>query len=56
MDAYRIVKALPQMSRDPAYVLAGATGTLRRDTAGRIKRSLTWAVFRGGVPRLAQAQ
>ncbi len=53
MDAYRIMKALPQMSRDPEFALKGATGLLRRDANGRIKRTLTWAVFRSGIPRLA---
>ncbi len=56
VDAYRIMKTLPQMSRDPNFAVAGATGLLRRDTTGRIKRALTWAVFRGGVPRLTQSQ
>jgi outer membrane PBP1 activator LpoA protein len=56
MDAYRITKALPQMAQTSEHALAGATGLLRREPSGRIKRALAWAVFRGGVPRLLQPQ
>ncbi len=52
IDAYRLVKALPKMARTPTLTIEGATGALQRDSAGRIKRRLSWAIFHAGSPQL----
>lgn len=55
VDAYRLTKSLGGLARDQTQQLNGATGELRRDPEGRIRRALTWAQFRGGIPRLLTA-
>ncbi|MBI2802572.1 MAG: penicillin-binding protein activator [Gammaproteobacteria bacterium] len=51
IDAYRLVKLLPQMRVDPSLNATGATGRLSLDRTGTIHRTLTWAKFSQGVPR-----
>lgn len=54
VDAYRLTRALPGLRATPARPLAGATGELSVDAAGRVHRKLVWAAFRGGAPRLLE--
>lgn len=51
VDAYRVAHSLRELASVPGHSIQGATGDLRRDEAGRIRRSLAWAAFRGGVAR-----
>lgn len=51
-DAYRIIPYLAQMRAQPSMRIAGATGQLRVDQSGLVRRNLTWARFAGGRPRL----
>lgn len=51
-DAYRIIPYLGQMRAQPSMRVAGASGQLYIDRAGLVRRSLTWARFAGGSPRL----
>jgi outer membrane PBP1 activator LpoA protein len=51
-DAFRIIPYLAQMRSQPGMRVSGATGRLYVDADGLVRRSLTWARFRGGVPRL----
>lgn len=51
-DAFRIIPYLGQMRAQPGMRVAGASGQLYLDDAGLVRRSLTWARFAGGSPRL----
>ena len=53
-DAYRIIPYLGQMRSQPGMRVTGASGQLHIDAAGLVRRSLTWATFAGGSPRLLQ--
>ncbi|MCA1798635.1 MAG: penicillin-binding protein activator [Xanthomonadaceae bacterium] len=53
-DAYRLA---PVLRHDPTLLhepIPAATGALRLHEDGRIHRTLTWAQFRGGLPRILQ--
>ncbi len=49
-DACALITHLARLSRDPLARLEGATGLLRLDPDGAVRRQLTWARFSGGVP------
>lgn len=52
-DAYRIAKTLSRFAIPGGNEISGATGrTLALDGNGRVKRTLTWARYRDGVPQL----
>ena len=52
-DAYRIAKMLSRFAIPGGNEISGATGrTLALDGNGRVKRTLTWARYRNGVPQL----
>ncbi len=54
-DAYRIIPYLGQMRSQAGMRVTGASGQLHIDAAGLVRRSLTWAIFAGGSPRLLQS-
>jgi outer membrane PBP1 activator LpoA protein len=49
-DAYRLVPALRSSSPAQAAEIAGVTGQLHLDEHNRIRRDLSWAQIKGGVP------
>jgi uncharacterized protein len=49
-DACRLVPALRSSSPAQAAQIAGVTGQLRLDEHNRIRRDLSWAQIKGGVP------
>ena len=51
-DAFRIIPYLGQLRAQSGMRIAGASGQLYIDGAGLVRRSLTWAKFVGGSPRL----
>jgi uncharacterized protein len=51
-DAYRLVPALRSSSPAQAAEIAGVTGQLHLDEHNRIRRDLSWAQIKGGVPNL----
>ena len=50
--AYSLIGELNRLGLDPAATMSGATSVLRVDDGGHLQRSLTWAQFSGGVPKL----
>lgn len=52
LDAYALAVDLPRMLGNPAFVVAGATGSLTRAPDGRIHRRFIWSKFVGGVPEM----
>jgi outer membrane PBP1 activator LpoA protein len=55
-DAYAILGHLGRLRTLSSLRVEGATGILSMDRQGRIKRQLTWASFRGGIPKLVDDQ
>ena len=51
LDAFDLVTRLRYLEAAPAHVHAGHTGLLRLAENGSIHRQLSWARFRGGLPR-----
>jgi outer membrane PBP1 activator LpoA protein len=51
IDAYRVLAALPAMSRMPGTAIDGATGSLSLDDFGQILRSPGWGRFEGARVR-----
>jgi uncharacterized protein len=49
-DAYRLVPALRSSAPAQAADIAGVTGQLHLDEHNRIRRDLSWAQIKGGVP------
>jgi outer membrane PBP1 activator LpoA protein len=56
IDAYRLLPQLDRLSRYRFTRLAGATGSLHIDETARVRRELSWAIFRAGTPRLVEPQ
>ncbi len=52
-DAWQLSAYLDRLQKDPGFMLAGATGSLRVDSMGNVQRDPAWAVFSGGRPRVA---
>jgi outer membrane PBP1 activator LpoA protein len=52
VDSYAIIPHLNRISTDTGARFSGVTSGLSLDRTGRLQRQLTWARFRGGVPRL----
>jgi outer membrane PBP1 activator LpoA protein len=52
VDAYRLIPDLDSLRASPYQEFPGATGRLVIDRNNRIRRTLLWAKFVGGVPRL----
>lgn len=52
MDSYAILPHLNRISAGSGIHFSGVTSGLSLDRAGRLLRSLTWARFNKGVPRL----
>lgn len=52
VDAYNLIPYLPEMERGTFQWYNGMTGNLRLDEDRNIHRTLIWAQFRNGVPRL----
>lgn len=51
-DAFRIIPYLAQLRSRPGMRVSGASGQLYVDADGLVRRSLTWARFVAGTPRL----
>ncbi|MCG6118654.1 MAG: penicillin-binding protein activator [Aquimonas sp.] len=47
IDAYRVLAALPALSRLPGTAIDGASGTLRLDDFGQVLRAPAWGRFAG---------
>jgi uncharacterized protein len=56
IDAYRVLAALPALSRMPGTSIEGATGTLSLDDFGQVRRMPAWGRFHGARVRAAPAQ
>lgn len=54
-DAYQLIPVLRVLESYPFERFYGETGSLRLDTQRRVKRQLTWARFKGGVPQLEES-
>jgi outer membrane PBP1 activator LpoA protein len=52
-DAWRLCAWFDRLYSDPGSSIRGATGTLRIDLGGPVRRTPAWAVFRGGRGRPA---
>ena len=52
VDAYRLIPDLDTLRASPYQEFPGATGRLVMDNNNRIRRTLLWARFTGGLPRL----
>ena len=52
VDAYRLIPYLDSLRASPYEEFPGATGRLIVDNDNRIRRTLLWARFVGGLPRL----
>lgn len=52
IDAYRLIPNLDSLRASPYQEFPGATGRLVIDMNNRIRRTLLWARFSGGVPHL----
>ncbi len=52
-DAWSLVGYFERLQSDPAFVIHGATGTLRMDSLGALQREPAWAELSGGRPRPA---
>ena len=52
-DAWLIATRLPVWLASPNSEIGGATGNLHLEPDGRIERTLSWSVFRAGVPQAA---
>ena len=52
VDAYRLMPNLASLRASPYQEFPGATGRLVIDKNNRIRRTLLWARFVGGLPRL----
>ncbi|MFN7097273.1 MAG: penicillin-binding protein activator, partial [Gammaproteobacteria bacterium] len=50
-DAYSILPLLSQLSHNPTNGYQGLTGILYMGNNQQVKRQLTWAVFKNGVPQ-----
>lgn len=50
-DAWRLAAWFDRLYSDPSASIRGATGTLRIDLDGPVRRMPAWAVFRGGRGR-----
>jgi len=56
IDAYRVLAALPALSRMPGTAIDGATGSLSLDDFGQVRRLPAWGRFNGARVRPAPAQ
>lgn len=56
VDSYAVLPHLNRLSAENAARYAGVTSALSLDPDGRLHRSLAWARFRNGVPRLLDAR
>lgn len=56
IDAYRVLAALPALSRMPGTAIEGATGSLSLDDFGQVRRLPAWGRFYGARVRPAPAQ
>ena len=52
VDTYRLIPDLDALRASPYQEFPGATGRLVMDNNNRIRRTLLWARFVGGLPRL----
>jgi outer membrane PBP1 activator LpoA protein len=52
VDAYRLIPQLDSLRASPYQEFPGATGRLVIDNNNRIRRTLLWAQFVGGLPQL----
>jgi uncharacterized protein len=52
VDAYRLIPELDSLRASPYQEFPGATGRLVIDKNNRVRRTLLWARFVGGLPRL----
>ena len=50
MDSYNLLNELQRLTSDPYERFSGYSGKLLIDTNRRIKRQLSWAVFKDGMP------
>lgn len=50
-DAYHLQRHLSQLNPGQGALMEGETGRLAFDSQKRITRSLSWAIFRNGVPQ-----
>jgi len=56
VDSYGVLPHLNRLGTENAERYAGVTSALSLDPEGRLHRSLAWARFRNGVPRLLDAR
>jgi outer membrane PBP1 activator LpoA protein len=56
VDSYAILPHLGRISTDPSARFTGVTSALSLDRQGRLQRSLIWAQFKKGVPKLVDGQ
>ena len=56
VDSYAVLPHLNRLGGENAERYAGVTSALSLDPEGRLHRSLAWARFRNGVPRLLDAR
>jgi len=49
IDAYWLLRHLPQLAQEPGMTLEGHTGVISVDASGKVRRQLYAARFRGGV-------
>lgn len=56
VDSYAILPHLTRISSDPSARFSGVTSALSLDRQGRLQRSLVWAQFKKGVPKLVDSQ
>jgi len=52
VDSYAILPFLNRISADNGARFNGVTSSLSLDRGGKLQRSLTWARFNKGVPKL----
>jgi outer membrane PBP1 activator LpoA protein len=52
VDAYHLIPSLDSLHNSPYEEFPGATGRLTMDKNNRIRRTVLWARFVGGLPRL----
>ena len=56
VDSYAVLPHLNRLGTENAERYSGVTSALSLDPEGRLHRSLAWARFRNGVPRLLDAR
>jgi len=56
VDAYRLIPHLPRLRQYPFAFYQGVTGRIAVDESDRVTRTLVWARFRDGRPRVLEPE